>query len=391
MWVIVAENLRKVKLVKSLLATLLCAIVVAPAEGVERVIFRDGSRQREVEGRLVIEAQDGGLLLLAPDGVLWAVTPEQQVARSSDERPFQPLSAEQLGKQLLAELPGTFRTHQTAHYLILYDTSPGYAQWCGALFERLYATFSNFWSRRGFPLREPEFPLVAVIFAERAQYLKFSRAELGDAAESIIGYYSLHTNRMTMYDLTGAEAALRGSSRSSTATSISQILSRPEALRTVTTIIHEAVHQIAFNSGMHARFSDSPLWFTEGIAMYFETPDLTSARGWRGVGAVNQARLQQFNQYLRNRPPDSLRSLIADDSRFRDPKKALDAYGEAWALTWFLLRQRPEQYLGYLKALSAKKPLIEDGPEKRIEEFEEHFGKIEQLDGEFLRFMSKMR
>jgi len=296
-----------------------------------------------------------------------------------------------LSKQLLAELPGTFRTYQTAHYLICYDTSIGYAQWCGALFERLYATFTNFWSKRGFPLQEPEFPLVAVIFAERADYLKFSRSELGEAAESIIGYYSLQTNRMTMYDLTGAEAALRGTARSSSATSISQILSRPEALRTVTTVIHEAVHQIAFNCGMHARFSDCPLWFTEGIAMYFETPDLTSARGWRGVGAVNQARLQQFNQYLRNRPANSLHTLIRDDSRFRDPKKALDAYAEAWALTWFLLRQRSDQYIGYLKALSAKKPLIEDGPEKRIQQFEEHFGKIEQLEAELLRFISKMR
>lgn len=377
---------------KSLLATFLCGIlVIAPAAGVEQVVFRDGRQQREVEGRLVVEAQDGGLLILAADGVLWAITPEQQISRSSDDRPFRPLTAEQLSKQLLAELPGTFRTYQTAHYLICYDTSIGYAQWCGALFERLYATFTNFWSKRGFPLQEPEFPLVAVIFAERADYLKFSRSELGEAAESIIGYYSLQTNRMTMYDLTGAEAALRGTARSSSATSISQILSRPEALRTVTTVIHEAVHQIAFNCGMHARFSDCPLWFTEGIAMYFETPDLTSARGWRGVGAVNQARLQQFNQYLRNRPANSLHTLIRDDSRFRDPKKALDAYAEAWALTWFLLRQRSDQYIGYLKALSAKKPLIEDGPEKRIQQFEEHFGKIEQLEAELLRFISKMR
>jgi len=381
-----------VKLVKRLLATILCGCLLgAPALGIERVVFLDGKRHREVEGRLVVEAQDGGLLILAADGVMWAITPEQQISRSSDDRPFRPLTADQLSKQLLAELPGTFRTYQTAHYLIFYDTSIGYAQWCGALFERLYATFTNFWSKRGFPLQEPEFPLVAVIFAERADYLKFSRSELGEAAESIIGYYSLQTNRMMMYDLTGAEAALRRTARSSNATSISQILSRPEALRTVTTVIHEAVHQIAFNCGMHARFSDCPLWFSEGIAMYFETPDLTSARGWRGVGAVNQARLQQFNQYLRNRPANSLHTLIRDDTRFRDPKKALDAYAEAWALTWFLLRQRSDQYIGYLKALSAKKPLIEDGPEKRIQQFEEHFGNIEQLEAELLRYISKMR
>jgi hypothetical protein len=162
-------------------------------------------------------------------------------------------------------------------------------------------------------------------------------------------------------------------------------------LRQVATIVHEATHQIAYNCGLHTRFSDCPLWFAEGIAVFFETPDLSSKRGWRGMGDINRPRLVQFRRYLRSRPDNSLETLVRDAKRFRDPQQAPDAYAEAWALTYFLIRTRPKQYVAYLKLLSTKKPLIDEGPEARLEEFENAFGKLEALDAEFLRYMSRLR
>ena len=88
-------------------------------------------------------------------------------------------------------MPKGFEVYQTTHYLIFHNTSRAYAQWCGALFERLYTAFHNFWTHQGFELVEPEFPLVAVVFADKASYVKYSQKELGDAADSIFGYYNL--------------------------------------------------------------------------------------------------------------------------------------------------------------------------------------------------------
>jgi len=169
------------------------------------------------------------------------------------------------------------------------------------------------------------------------------------------------------------------------------LLSQPGTMRQVSTIVHEATHQIAFNCGLHQRYSDCPRWFSEGIAMYFETPDLRSSRGWRGIGEVNRIRLSRFRQYLRRRPPDSLKTLVQDDARFLDPKQGLDAYAETWALTYFLIRQRPREYLEYLRRLSEKGPLLEDEPEERLASFREVFGPIEPLDREFLRYMMRVR
>ena len=82
--------------------------------------------------------------------------------------------------------------------------------------------------------------------------------------------------------------------------------------------------------------------------------------------------------------------MIADDARFRDTTKALDAYAEAWALNYFLIHQRPKQYRAYLQTLAAKKQLLWDDPEARIAEFTAAFGNLTTLDAEFQKYMAKL-
>jgi hypothetical protein len=363
---------------------------LAPA--VEHVVMRQaGGGERAVSGRLLQTAQDGGLLLLAPDGALWAVPPEDLISHEHDDQPMRPLSADALGVRLLEELPDGFELHATQHYLICHNTSHAYAQWCGALLERLHKGFVNFWTRKNFKLHEPEFPLVALVFADKKSYAAYARREVGDAADLIIGGYNLQSNRIMMYDLTGLEGQRGPDDRRGNPAQINQLLSRPEAERTVATIIHEATHQIAFNRGLQTRYADIPLWLSEGIAMYFETPDLAAAKGWRTIGAVNRVQLDAFLKYLPRRPEDSLATLVSSHERLHDAKLFRDAYAEAWALNYFLLRQRPKQYLQYVKMLSEKKELMTDTPDTRLREFREAFGDLDALDADFVRQMRKLR
>jgi hypothetical protein len=370
-----------------LLVTALLLSAGGHAVALDQVVTKKDGHESTLEGRVVVTAQDGGLLLLARDGVLWAVQPQELVKTSKDERPFQALAADEMARRMLAELPKGFDVHHTAHYLICYNTTREYAQWCGSLFERLYRAFANYWTHRGFELKEPQFPLVAIVFADRASYIRFAQAELGEAAEAIIGYYSLQTNRMTMYDLMGVESP--GRARRGASAQIKQFLTKPGAEQIVATVVHEATHQIAYNCGLQARFSDCPLWFSEGIALYFETPDLKNAKGWGKIGERNWPRLERFRSYVEKRPAESLATLLSDDKRFRDTSRSLDAYAEAWSLTYFLINQRPKQYIEYLQRLSQKKPMVWDTPEVRLAEFQKAFGDLKKLDAEFLRYMAR--
>jgi hypothetical protein len=374
------------------LALLVCLTLALGrcCQAMEVVQFKHQGTEKTVSGKLVVEAEDGGLLLLSPDTALWAVEPQDLVRRTTDDTPYAPLVREELARQLTAELKG-FRVHHTEHYLICYNTSRGYAEWCGALYERLYAAFYDYWRDRGMKLSDPPAPLVALVFHDRATYAEYAKSELGEATDSIIGYYSLRTNRVMMYDLTGVEGANLGD-RAGMATRVNAILARPQGQRTVATIIHEATHQLAFNSGMKQRLADIPLWLSEGMAVYFETPDLSTARGWRKVGAVNQLRLLTFRKYLAARPVDSLATLVTGDERFRDGKSAAEAYAEAWALNYFLIRTRPKQYVAYLETLSKKGPLLSDSPAERLAEFQAAFGEdLQKLDAAFVKYMNGVR
>ncbi|MCA9185931.1 MAG: DUF1570 domain-containing protein [Pirellulaceae bacterium] len=362
------------------------------AAGMDYVTVSRGGTTSHVEGRILVEAEDGGVLMLATDGVLWAVQPQELEKRTSDQVPLKMLDRKQLTETVLASLPPGFAAYDTAHYVIFYNTSRGYAQWCGALYERLYRGFYNFWSRRGMKLSDPEMPLIAMVFQDQADYVDHARAELGEASQQIVGYYSLRSNRMMTYDLTGSDQLRNGGPRATSAQLINQVLAQPRAESLVATIIHEATHQLAYNSGLQTRYADNPVWLSEGLAVFFETPDLGNSKGWRTIGAVNYRRLDQFSRYFANRPESSLASLLTDDERLRNSRTAPDAYAESWALCYFLLKKYPREFSNYLSELGKKEPLVYDTPEERLATFRRHIvDDLSEFDAEFIRFIGGVR
>jgi hypothetical protein len=133
------------------------------------------------------------------------------------------------------------------------------------------------------------------------------------------------------------------------------------------------------------------MWLTEGMAMYFETPDLRGGSGWTTVGKLNPTRLRLFKDYAESRrPADSLTSLISREDRFREPAMADDAYAESWALTYFLIRTRREEYVDFLRMLAAKPRLRWDSPALRAMEFTAAFGDADEIDAAFVRYAARL-
>lgn len=357
---------------------------------VEQVAFTRDGQQQTVEGRIVVEAVDGGILLQTNDGVLWSIERTEKQSRHKLDSSFKPLAPAALSEKLISELPGGFRSYTTPHYVVCYNTSRPYAQWTGALLERLYKAFTNYWEGQGIDLHEPEFPLPVFVFASRQVYDQAAREDLPGGTGNIIGFYSLRSNRINMFDLTGVEAVRAANSHGSKK-ELNQLLSQPAAVPLVATIIHEATHQIAFNCGLQERYADIPLWLCEGMAVYFEAPDLSSTRGWRGIGRVNYPRLETFRKNLSNWHDGSLEEMLRDSRRFRDPRTAIDAYADAWALNYYLIKYEAKAYTAYLKVLAEKRPLIDDPPESRLAEFQAHFGDLSKLEQEFLKQMARVK
>jgi Protein of unknown function (DUF1570) len=100
--------------------------------------------------------------------------------------------------------------------------------------------------------------------------------------------------------------------------------------------------------------------------------------------------LANFRKLAANKPPD-LPTLLTDDKRFRDGTTSADAYAQAWALTYFLIRTRGEAYAKYLQALGQYSPLGEVTADERIAEFKRAFGDdLAGLEAEFFRYMRRV-
>lgn len=381
------EGIRGLFVIIGLLATSLCSGSFSHAQDQASTVLQlkfntDGGVQDSV-GEVVAEYEGGSLLFQTPDGQLWTILGTDVISREEVKGPMVPLTSKEIYQQYKEELPPGFLIHTTKHYVILYNTSEPYAKWAGELYERVYRTFYTYWKNEDFryaiKLEEPRFPLVAILFKDRNSYLAYAKREVGDSAEAMIGYYNQNNNRMISYDLTGTNGGNKN---------VRALLAKPEWERTVATVVHEAVHQISYNSGLQVRLADNPRWLSEGMAMFFESPNPKSRGGW-SMGNVNYHNLNLFNQYYsRFRPADSLATLIASDKRMLETQQAVYAYPESWALTNFLIRKHGRQYGAYLNALADSVPLGETTERERVELFKKHFGDdLMELEKEFIRYM----
>ena len=342
--------------------------------------------QHILRGKLVVEAQDGSLLVEDNQQLLHVVPGKSVIHREilNDEYLLTP---NQLGQEIVAELPTGFTFLTTRHYVICYDTSLGYARWSAALLERLFSGFHAFWSQAGLDVSQPEQPLIVIIFSNRNDYNRAAKKEVGDASHSIVGYYNQLTNRITTYDITGSDSTDTTASQSSHSVG-TKILQNPRASSLIATLVHEATHQLAFNAGLHVRLSSTPVWLSEGIATYFETPDLTNSRGWRSIGAINPPRLDLV---VKQFTPGLISRFIADDKPFHDPEEALVAYAHAWAFVSFLATMKKEAFCSYIAQFERKPPLAKDSATTRMAEFKTAFGFTpDSLEPELIEYINSL-
>jgi hypothetical protein len=182
-------------------------------------------------------------VVLLPDGSLgW---PDGEVVT---DRPFRPWTARQLRHALLSGPFRGFRAVERAPYLVLTQGSDDFARDAAELLQQLYRDLSDCLDEGGIPVRQPEFPLVAIIFKDETAFRRHRPVD-----PDVRAYYEITTNRIVLYER--SEQDFRAPELS--------------ALRRPQTIAHEGVHQILQNVGVQPRLASWPPWLVEGLAEYY--------------------------------------------------------------------------------------------------------------------------
>lgn len=343
-------------------------------------------------GRYVFEEELGELLVLE-NGWLESVedAPEPDVDALRSE----------LSERLLAEFGPGFETLSTERYLFVHNVSDAYVDWCARLFEKVADAFDKFAVKSKLPTTKRVEPMVVVIFATQRQFFEYAARET-PSPDKLAAYYNMQTNRVALYDLSGAESSRADANddaeperRRRTFQETKEFLARPNAAFNVATIVHEASHQVAFNRGVFLRTGPFPFWAVEGLALVFETPNgRASQGGWNFTGSFpkNERQLERFRQYAATtRQRDPLRSLVAAPNVGAAGSDVEGFYAASWALFYYLYKRRPNELAAYLRETSAKPAFVAYPAEDRIADFEKHFGDDwEKLTDAVLRFVRRL-
>jgi hypothetical protein len=351
---------------------------------VTEVQVLDGGTSRTIQGLLRAESSDGTILLEDALGKYHLLPPTQMQRRQQTSAVFQKLSDEDLMASLLAEVGDGFEVAETEHFLICTNSGAAYAEFCGKLLEKVYAEFFTWSENLQLSLTPPPRRLPILIFAAESEFQAHAvRIHPETPFENTPGFYTVRDNQVLLWDLT-RDRSLRFSA-------IRKKLS--ESPLQLATIVHEAVHQLAFNSGLQSRFADNPLWFSEGLALYFEQVSLRSPLLWSKPGLINSRHHPEFlRRTADERVPIPLPELLTSDRTFQTVESAPAAYAQSWALMAWLVRQHPEQLAQYIRQLQALQPLQPVSADHRIQMFQESLGSpLEEIPRDLIAWARRQR
>ena len=281
-------------IVTTFVALLAVGVMLGPATAAEPWTLQLELDGKQIQG-VPLRWSDSRVILMGRDGEVWRFSPHEATNFRKVPGQFRGYDYSEMRGRMLTEFHQGFELSTTPHYFIAHP--PGQADRWTKRFEELYRSFVRYFQVQGIPVTEPTVPLVAVIFPNQAAYLDYAgRTERGVSSQTL-GYYSLTSNRIIMFDVNDA-------------------LGKDERWQTnAATIVHEAVHQAAFNTGVHDRATLPPRWVVEGMGTMFEAEGVWDSQNHpRQVSRLHRDQLLAFKKYREGRKARA-EQLLANKQR----------------------------------------------------------------------------
>jgi hypothetical protein len=305
------------------------------------------------------------------------------------------------------------------HFILLHDTGSELdpykkktrAQIRIELLEKVYESFYMKFLLSGRRLELPKEFLRVVLFAEHDDYKAFCKTQDDEMLQMTAGFYNGENNTSFFYiqgtsdDHEDLKSAVDDLKKLSKELSRAKVAGRGDIKRMVGSlelltgimrenedvevVSHEATHHLAANSGLLPRKKAAMRWAHEGLASYFESP---KEADWAGIGAVNENRLEYYKALASDPEHGTLEFLVTDKVfDFAASHSAhLAAYGQAWALTHFLMERHFDglmEFYNRVAELDSEKILRSD----IVKIFEETIGDLTSVENEWRSYMRGLK
>lgn len=272
---------------------------------------------------------------------------------------FKPYVPSELKSRLAREFGSRYDISTTKNCVVVHPW--GKPEYWAEPFEKMIQRFETYFDKRKIELDKSQFTFIVIVLRSRKDFDRYMHNEIKLHNRNVAGFYSRLSNRMVTYDPSG-------------------LVRKPEEkswLLSSHTMFHESAHQLAFNRGVHNRYSPPPLWLSEGLAMLFET------------SGTNGARLKTLREfYETRRVPGRISELVTGDTLFQsDPEMA---YTVSWGMANYLSVTKPKKFFAYMKEDSERPNFNVHPPQLRLKAFAKHFGNdIKQIEKDMLLYYKK--
>ena len=316
--------------------------------------------------------------------------------------------------QLAREFPDGSYLRQTPYYLIIYDAAHPWADTRARMLEAARVNFFKTLKRDGFRPLPPRNKLVCVLFNQHEDFHTYAQRVDHLNRSWSGGYYSSRTNRVAMFNyhtspqlrdlviqmrkleaqVQRAVGAAATSPRAAGALGavqreLAQVKRRYETIASYGNIrqtLHEAAHQLAYNTGIQRPGVAYPMWFAEGLATCFEATNPAVpfgptfgnvSRSYDLREARRQSKLEPLDQFVRRATAPELEDHVAT------------AYAQSWALFHFLYNHRLSQLRAYVRDMK-RQPVSPPSEDQLHTDFVKHFGEPADLQAAFDAYVRKL-
>jgi hypothetical protein len=309
------------------------------------------------------------------------------------------------------------RVQTSKHYVLLHDTPEAKADGTRKsradrrleLLETVYESYFMNFAMDGILLEPPTERMMVILFNDEKDFIRYAK-QIDPTLASAAGFWAPIDNACVFYDSGSSERrkaldrwnedlkrakvqslgtpfARETAHLSNTIDLLIKVSKEEDDMEVVS---HEAIHQLAGNTGLMPRGKIALRWAHEGLASYFES---SSDAVWNGIGAVNERRLKSYYRISRDDSRRSMEWLINDlvFDRSKDIREEIDAYGQAWALTHYLMEKEPKKLVEYYRRASMLDPA--QGPiqrEELVDLFVDVFGDLRQLEIDWRLYMQSL-
>jgi len=306
------------------------------------------------EGRTFVGqplAWDGKqLAMLRLDGELRLIPVKDKASALVVSPEFEPYVPSELKTRLKREFGARYDISTTKNCVVVHPW--GKPEYWADPFEVMIQRFEKYFAKHKTELERPQFTCIVIVLRSRKDFDRYMHNEIKLHNRNVAGFYSRLSNRMVTYDPSGLvrkpgqKSWLLGSH----------------------TMFHESAHQLAFNRGIHNRFSPPPLWLSEGLATLFETA---------GTNKKRLATLRKF--YGERKIAGQMARLIVSDTLFQTNPEL--AYSLAWGMANYLSVKNPRAFFEFLNADRERPNFHFFPPPERLKMFAKHFGSdIEEIE-----------